>query len=323
LIVSLCHGLSSQEGSSRRKVIQKGTSGLIGLATSMGFQQRPASALSDEDLVVPKSKSVLVLGASGKTGSECVKSLIETGRSCIATTRTGAFENNGGGATAGLSTTSADVTQADSVLKAVQGRDLGAVIFAASASTKGDAFAVDCDGVINAAKACIACGVPRLVIVSSGTVTRPDSAVYKLLNLVGKGIMEAKIRGEDTVRDLYADSSVLGKGLGYTIIRPGGLTMEEPLGASELELNQGDNKSGRITRADVAALCVSCLDSADAFDTTFECYETLTAKPVESVGISNIMKSKDPTAFVSGNERRGDSWGALFHGLSRDEGHLV
>ena len=38
--------------------------------------------------------------------------------------------------------------------------------------------------------------------------------------------MEAKIQGEDGVRDLYHDKSVVDKGLGYTIVRPGGLTSD-------------------------------------------------------------------------------------------------
>lgn len=302
----------------RRSLLQKGVAGVVGW-TITGL---PSFAAQDSALEVPKGKSVLVLGASGKTGLECVSASLAMGRPCIATTRSGDFDYP---TTSNLSVASADVSSLESVENAIGGfKDLGAVIFAASVGSKGgDAFAVDRDGVINAAKACIAAGIPRLVIVSSGTVTRPDSAVYKLLNTVGKGIMEAKIQGEDTLREMYAAPDVVEKKLGYTVIRPGGLTVEPSVGAGELELNQGDTKSGRLPRADVAALCINCLDSSDAFDTTFECYETLTAKPIESVGFSNLLKSKDPTTFITGKERHGDTWNTLFQGLSRDEGHLV
>ncbi|KAL7486581.1 hypothetical protein ACHAW6_012182 [Cyclotella cf. meneghiniana] len=131
-----------------------------------------------------------------------------------------------------------------------------------------DAFSVDYRGVINAARCSIMRDIPRLVIVSSGAVTRPNSAVYKLLNFVGNGIMEAKIRGEDEVRALYRDQGVIEKGLGYTIIRPGGLT-NDPLavGPSYLEVNQGDNKSVRLLRADVAAICIASLDVDSCWDT--------------------------------------------------------
>ena len=170
------------------------------------------------------------------------------------------------------------------------------MIFAASASAKGNnAVDVDYQGVINAAQVCIQKNIPRLVIVSSGAVTRPNSAVYKLLNFVGNGIMEAKINGEDKVRELYAREEIMNKGLGYTIVRPGGLTNEAATGPSFLEVNQGDDKSGRLSRADVAGICIGCLDVASSFDTTFECYLKDTAKPVDNVGLSNILRSTDPT----------------------------
>lgn len=274
-------------------------------------------------LTVPKKKPVVVLGASGKTGRECVNELLKDGRPCIATNRGGNFEYDGPPTTGQLTVAAADVKSLDSLSQVIT-RDVGAVIFAASTSKQGgDSFAVDRDGVINAAKACIASDVNRLVIVSSGGVSRPDSAIYKLLNFAVKGVMEAKIQGEDAVREMYASPDVLQKNLGYTVIRPGGLLLDAPVGPANLELNQGDNKSGRLPRADVASLCVQCLSSPDAFDTTFECYEANSAKPVESVGLSNILKKTDGTDFVSGKERRGKTWSELFTGLERDPGHSV
>ena len=97
------------------------------------------------------------------------------------------------------------------------------------------------------ARACIAANVPRLVIVSSGSVSKPLSPVYIFLNLFG-GIMRAKIEVEDAVRSLYFKR----EGLDYVVVRPGGLTEDEPRGVGAVELNQGDDKSGRIARADVA-----------------------------------------------------------------------
>ena len=118
---------------------------------------------------------------------------------------------------------------------------------------------MDNDGLVNVAKACIDANIPSLVIVSSGAVTKPNSPVYKFLNLFGK-IMEEKIKGEDTVRSLYQNSKSGGSGEGctctYTVVRPGGLTEEMGKGVAALELNQGDTKSGRIARADVASLCI-------------------------------------------------------------------
>ena len=289
--------------------------------------------------IINTKQPVLVLGANGGTGQACVRALLARSIPCVAATRTGelsedlkagllaefpprALRDEDRGGYSMLRTTAVDVTSSSSLEAAICGKELKCrgVIFAASASAKGgDARAVDDNGVAEAAKACIKGGVERYVVVSSGAVTRPDSAVYKLLEFAGKGIMSAKISGEDKVRHLYASNpAAASKGLGYTIVRPGGLTNEPPVGPAALELNQGDGKSGRLSREDVAALCVESLDSSAAFDATFECYNANTAKPVQSVGISNLMKSTDGTAYVSGRECRGNDWQSLLDGLSRD-----
>ena len=97
------------------------------------------------------------------------------------------------------------------------------------------------------------------------------------------------------LRELYASKEVMGKGLGYTIVRPGGLTTEKGLRPSFLEANQGDDKSGRLSRADVAGICIGCLDVPTTFDTTFECYIKDTATPIDDVGLSNILRSTETT----------------------------
>ncbi|KAL3780835.1 hypothetical protein HJC23_011084 [Cyclotella cryptica] len=299
---------------------------------------------SNGDAVIPRKvsteNSVIILGANGGTGRECVSAVLASGRPCYATTRSGSFhyydyENESSPlrrTNPKLHEDEADVTSLDGLLALVDKinvgapeSSVGAIIFAASASAKGktpgvnDAFSVDYQGVINAARCCIQRDIPRLVVVSSGAVTRPNSAVYKLLNFVGNGIMEAKIRGEDEVRELYRNRGVIEKGLGYTIVRPGGLTNDPlPLGPSYLEVNQGDDKSGRLSRADVAAICVASLDIDSCWDTTFECYLKDTAKPVDNVGLSNILRLTDPTSYKSGREGTGETWNELLGGLKRD-----
>eukprot|EP00521_Asterionellopsis_glacialis_P005955 CAMPEP_0195271418 /NCGR_PEP_ID=MMETSP0706-20130129/15059_1 /TAXON_ID=33640 /ORGANISM="Asterionellopsis glacialis, Strain CCMP134" /LENGTH=129 /DNA_ID=CAMNT_0040327127 /DNA_START=44 /DNA_END=430 /DNA_ORIENTATION=+ len=129
--------------------------------------------------------------------------------------------------------------------------------------------------------------------------------------------MAEKIKGEDTIRGLYADSADCA----YTVIRPGGLTEDPPRGVEALELNQGDTKSGRISRSDVASLCVEApLNAKYTSKTTFECYDGDTGKPLQSVGLSNILKQKtsSPEDFVTGRECRGKTWEELFSGLESD-----
>jgi len=283
-----------------------------------------ATALSSKHALAA-AKPVLVLGANGGTGLECVRYLQKKGRPCIAATRTGEFV---GEANKLVTVAKGDVTSLAS-LEGLITEQTGAVIFAASASRQADAKktsnakAVDNVGLVNCAKLCIEKSVPRLVVVSSGGVSKPSSAVYIFLNLAANGIMDAKIAGEDAVRRLYAAPGLAEKNIGYTVVRPGGLLRDAGLGVSAVELNQGDTKSGRINRADVAAICIESLDSKAAFDTTFECYYKDTAK-----GLDDVMKSNaaavgagvktTPTETSTGRERRGDTWPKLFEGLERD-----
>ena len=159
--------------------------------------------------------------------------------------------------------------------------------------------------------------VSRLVIVSSGAVTKPYSPVYLFLNLFG-GIMREKALGEERVRRVYMKAPTK---LGYTIVRPGGLTEDPSLGVEAVELNQGDEKSGRIARADVAAVCVESIFAKDAARATLEVYYKDTGKPLAEVGLSNIFKMKRKSEEMGAPvryEKRGSTWAALFKGLVPD-----
>ena len=140
----------------------------------------------------------------------------------------------------------------------------------------GDPANVDYLGVYNTAKACLDFNVPKLVAISAGTCTRPNSAGLKATNffvkyVYGEGIMDAKFAGESAMWDLYAAS---GKpALGHTVIRPDGLTLEPSVGPAKLHLSQGDVYSGEVTREDAAlvAMAVAALVKGKATDfTTFE-----------------------------------------------------
>jgi uncharacterized protein YbjT (DUF2867 family) len=76
------------------------------------------------------------------------------------------------------------------------------------------------------------------------------------------GILTWKLRGEDTVRE---------SGIPYTIIRPCALT-EEP-GGKALVFEQGDNIRGKVSREDIAELCVEVLKQPKATNLTFEVKE--------------------------------------------------
>ena len=315
LVVALCvHEATAWHvdlAQDRRNVLTKAA------AASTAGAFLPAFASDDR-------RPVLVLGASGGTGRECVNYLLQQKRAVIAATRTGELDA-APPASSLLSIVQGDVTSPASMSALIKPGSLSGVIFAASASRQAkqsNAKAVDRDAVVDVSKLCIESEVPRLVLVSSGGVSKPTSAVYLFLNLAANGIMDAKISGENTLRKLYAAPGLASKGIGYTVVRPGGLTRDAPLGVAAVELNQGDDKSGRIARSDVAAICVECLARPAAFDTTFECYYGDTAKPLDAVMQSNAKGiatgTTEATGVMSGRERRADTWPALFEGLQRD-----
>ena len=109
--------------------------------------------------------------------------------------------------------------------------------------------------------------LPQFVLVSSAGVTRPgrpginleeEPPAVKLNDQLG-GILTWKLRGEDSLRE---------SGIPYTIIRPCALT--EEAGDQEFIFEQGDNIRGKISREDIAKLCVQALEQPSACNVTFE-----------------------------------------------------
>jgi uncharacterized protein YbjT (DUF2867 family) len=112
--------------------------------------------------------------------------------------------------------------------------------------------------------------LPQFILVSSAGVTRPgrpginleeEPPAVRLNDQLG-GILTWKLRGEDSLRE---------SGIPYTIIRPCALT-EEP-GGKSLIFEQGDNIRGKISREDVAEICVQVLQQPQACNVTFEVKE--------------------------------------------------
>jgi len=50
----------------------------------------------------------------------------------------------------------------------------------------GDVFEVDYQGARNVARACLACGIPKLVLISAGCVSRPNALGSKLVNAMAR-----------------------------------------------------------------------------------------------------------------------------------------
>lgn len=111
---------------------------------------------------------------------------------------------------------------------------------------------------------------PQFMMISSAGVTRPgrpginlaeEPPAVRMNDQLG-GILTWKLRGEDAVRE---------SGLPYTIIRPCALT--EEVGGKTLVFDQGDNIRGKVSRDDIAELCVQALEQPQVCYVTFEVKE--------------------------------------------------
>lgn len=136
--------------------------------------------------------------------------------------------------------------------------------------------------------------VPHIVHLSSAGVTRPDRPGLDLtkqppavrMNKELGYILTYKLKGEDVVRE---------SGIPYTVIRPCALT-EEPAGA-ELEFEQGDNITGKISREEVARIIVDALYSPAARDRTFEVKSTVPFSQPFTVDPANPPPPRDYEPF--------------------------
>eukprot|EP01041_Mallomonas_annulata_P011435 gene11435-23920_t len=237
-----------------------------------------SATASFADSIPPSElKPIVVLGSGGKTGKLVVDRLLAKGYRVRPTYRE-VMKDNPSSNTLVDKPVAADVKSVESLMEAIAGSSV--VIFAASASKKGgDAKSVDYLGVENIAKACVQQKIPRLIVISSGAITRPNSIGFKITNLFGR-IMEYKLQGENALRDVYKNAA--NPSLSYAIVRPGGLADGKPSGAAKIELNQGDTISGEINRSDVAECVASAAVSKTLpKDITFEIYEVDKSGPLE------------------------------------------
>ncbi len=136
---------------------------------------------------------------------------------------------------------------------------------------------IDFEGVRHLVDAARAAGVVHFVLVSSVGVTHPNHP----MNRMYQDVLKWKLRGEDALR---------AGGLSYTILRPGGLS-DDP-GGKGIKFAQGDTISGRISRADVAEVCIHALDELAAQRVTVE--------------------------FVESSSRPPSDWATVFGGLQKD-----
>lgn len=184
---------------------------------------------------------VAVTGAAGQTGRLVVAALVAAGHDVHGVVRrpdqVQALEQNG------ASVELADLTE----LAPTEWRRLldeaDAVVWTAGAGFGGDPHAVDAEACVAAQQAADDAGVARWVQVSSMYADRPEDGPEFMRN-----VLDAKGT---------ADSSLAVTALGWTVVRPGGLTND--IGTGQVYVGQRV-AGGTVPREDVAAVVVACLD---------------------------------------------------------------
>ncbi len=201
------------------------------------------------------TQTVLVAGATGKTGVPLIKSLQAEGYQVRAMVRDKAKAGDLG---AGVEVVEADVTRPESLVAAVRGmRYVISTIGASSATPPNNPEGVDYRGIVNLSDAAKKAGAKHFVLMSS--IGAGDENPATPLNRMFGMVLSWKGKGEAHLR---------ASGVPYTIVRPGGLV--DCAGGNEaLRIGAADSSlSGRVCRADVALVMMDALRNPDARNKT-------------------------------------------------------
>lgn len=209
------------------------------------------------------SDRVVVVGGTSKTGIAAIRLAQDAGYDVVGTTRSLQRAQDRYGTD--INWAVVDIKKPDTIKAAFEGADY-IISSIGSLEPTGDNRPenVDYKGVVNMVDAAIAAGVKRFVLISSAGA---GGDVRNRLNYIFNNILVWKWLGEDYLRDSEMESAIL---------RPGNLN-DEPGGVTGVDLLQIDSTANRrqIPRADVAAVSVHCMESADCKNKTFEMFSDL------------------------------------------------
>jgi len=195
-------------------------------------------------------EKVLVAGANGTTGKKIISILKNSDKyEPVAMVRreeqASSFKNEG------VKSILADLE--DDISQTTKGMDR--VVFTAGSGGK-NVVEVDQKGAEKLIDASRNHGIKKFVMLSSMGANKPEEASEL------KEYLKAKHN---------ADEHLKNSGIDYTIVRPGRLTNNE--GKGKIKLDKNLNKSGEISRQDVAETLVGSLEDTIGKNKTFEILE--------------------------------------------------
>lgn len=203
---------------------------------------------------------VLVHGATGGTGRLLVQHLLDDGQQVRAMVRDP--DKGAPLAELGAEVVPGDLTDPDGgpITDATRGVD--AVAFCAgsgSATGKDMTLMVDLHGAVRTIDAAVEAGAQRYVMLSSMAADDPWATTEQMAPYLA-----AKHA---------ADRILRAAPLTWSIVRPGGLTDDDPTGEVKVgqpRIPDAERAERTIPRADVAAVLAACLTAPEAVGTTFE-----------------------------------------------------
>lgn len=207
---------------------------------------------------------VLIFGATGRTGQHLTTMTAARGLQVLAAGRDQARLQALQGVADAVALDLFDDQQVVSAVRALAPD----VIISTVGAGPSERRMVDEVGNNAISNAAAACGVRRVLQVSS--LACGDSRAYaseRIIAAIGP-VLEAKTRAEDHLRALDLD---------WTIIRPGGLTEGEPTGNGALY--EDPRVHGRISRADLAEMVLKCLDAPGSIKRVLATVDRTTLPP--------------------------------------------
>ncbi len=201
---------------------------------------------------------ILVVGASGRVGTDLVKQLLAEDHQVIGTTRQQEklFDNDN------YSQLDLDITAEKDAIQKQMDKDIDAVYFVAGSGGK-DVLEVDLHGAIKTMQAAQDAGIKRYIMLSAAFSL--DTSKWN-----SPGISDLK---EYYICKHYADQWLVNNSsLDYTIVQPGAL--KERAGTGKITI---DDNSGENSIEDVATTLAAVLNASNTIKKAFNMHNGETA----------------------------------------------
>jgi uncharacterized protein YbjT (DUF2867 family) len=212
-------------------------------------------------------KIVLVAGATGRAGRCIVSEVLKRGYA-VRALLVPPFDppDPPGLRSQGVALVSSDLASVASLEKAMEG---AAFLISAIGSRKPfsgkENDRIDNMGNQNLARAARAKGLQKIVIISSVGAGNSRNALSLMYKVMMSPILRAKEKSEAFIQSF---------GMTYTIIRPGGYGDKEVSG--RIAFGEGGKITGRVTREQIARVCVDALTNQAMNNRTFEVVDAAT-----------------------------------------------